>query len=88
MKGGDYPLQSIRGMILSIQMYVHTCRINWKLLSEDDPIFVDLYNVIDNVMKDHTEPGLGKVNSCSLVINRKRNVEYRSAGGTHTSSAT
>ena len=69
MKGCDYPPQSIRGIILSIQLYLHMCRINWKLLSEDDPIFVDLYNVIDNVMKDHTEQGLGKVNSCSPVTN-------------------
>ena len=69
VKGGDYPPQSIRDMILSIQMYLHMCRINWKLLSEDDPIFVDLYNIIDNVMKDCTEQDLGKVNSCLPVTN-------------------
>ena len=69
MKGGDYPPQNIRSIILSIQMYLHLCRINWKFLSEDDPIFVDLYNVIDNVVKDYTEQDMGKVNSCSSVTN-------------------
>ena len=60
VKGGDYPPQSVHRMIISIQMYLHTCRINWKLLSEEDPIFVDLYNVVENLMKECTEMGLGK----------------------------
>ena len=55
------------------------------MLNEDDEAFVDLFNVVDNVMKLRTEMGLGVVNSCASVSNAMEN-EMWSPGvlGEHT----
>ena len=67
VKGGDYPPQTVQALILAIQMHLKTCRVNWRLLNKDDPIFVDLFNIADNVMKPHTEMGLGVVNPLQIT---------------------
>ena len=46
----DYPPQSIKGLIIAIQMYLKTNKVNWRLLNENDDVFVDLFNVVNNVM--------------------------------------
>ena len=73
VKGGVYPPQTVRVLILSIQMYLRTCRVNWRLLKEEDDIFIDLFNVVDNVMKERTDMGLGKVISAISVTNATEN---------------
>ena len=40
-------------------MYLKTQRVNWRVLTEGNEIFVDLYNVTDNVMKEHRKRGMG-----------------------------
>ena len=48
-------------------MYLKIKCINWKLLSEDDPVFCDLFFVVDNVMKDRVESGLGALMSAMPI---------------------
>ena len=55
----DYPPKSLKELIISIQMYLKTKRVEWHLLNENDEIFVDLYNVTDNVMKACRKKGFG-----------------------------
>ena len=44
----DFQAKSVHGFIYNIQMYLRK-QIGWRLL---DPIqFLDLYNIIDNIMK-------------------------------------
>ena len=87
VKGGEYPPQMVHALIIAIQIYLKTCRINWKLLSEDDEVFIDLYNVVDNVMKERTEMGLGKVNSADPVTNAMENEMWKNGVlGGHTPS--
>ena len=45
--------------MISIQMYLKTKRVEWHLLNESDPIFVDLCNVTDIVMKQRRKQGPG-----------------------------
>ena len=68
-KGEDYPPQTIKGIIVAIQMYLKSQCINWRLLNENVDVFVDLFNVVNNVMKLCTEMGLGVVNSAAPVSN-------------------
>ena len=46
-------------MVTSIQKYLHVNKIYWKII--DDPEFVDLRNVLDNVMKERHEANIGTV---------------------------
>ena len=57
----DYPKNSLEELIISIQMFLKTKRIEWRLLNESDEIFVELYNITDNVMKQRRKKGMGLV---------------------------
>ncbi len=54
-------------MVICLQMYLESSKVYFKLLSKEDPTFVDLYFVIDNLMKECTEAGLGKVKSAEYI---------------------
>ena len=73
----DYPPQSIKGMIIAVQMYLKTKRINWRLLNEVDDVFVDLFYVVDNTMKERTERGMGVVNSATPITNSMEDKMWR-----------
>ena len=40
-------------------MFLRMKHIEWRLLNINDEVFVDLYNVTDNVMKERHKQGLG-----------------------------
>ena len=52
LDGTEYPPNTIREIVIMIQMYLHENAINWKLL--DDRDFLMLRNVVDNTMKEET----------------------------------
>ena len=63
--GSDYPLNTVRDLVLMIQMYLHENSIYWKLL--DNPEFVMLHNVLDNTMKERHGQGLGLHRSSDII---------------------
>ncbi len=60
-------------MVISIQMYLESERIYWKLLSKEDPDFVDLFFTVDNLMKEQMSEGLGCVESSEVISIEKEN---------------
>ena len=56
--GKDNPPQSLKGMVTAIQFYLHSNRIYWQLLPKLGGPFVDLFYVVDNVMKECTRKGI------------------------------
>ena len=63
--GTDFPPNTVRELMIMIQMYLHENSVNWKLLDGDQ--FLNLRNAVDNTMKEHTAIGLG-VRCLSSVI--------------------
>ena len=48
--GSDYPGKTLYEMVTSIQKYLHQNKVPWKII--DGPEFIDVKNVLDNVMKE------------------------------------
>ena len=61
----DYPPNSLKEIIACIQMNLCTKKIHWRLLDEHDTDFGDLFNVVDNLMKDRLSKRMGKVESAT-----------------------
>ena len=57
INGEEYPPNTIREIVIMIQMCLHERGIYWRLL--DHPEFVQLWNVVDNTMKERHSMGLG-----------------------------
>ena len=56
--GKDYPPNSLKGMVNAFQFYLHSNRVYWLLLPKLRGPFVDLYYVVDNIIKDQTHQGI------------------------------
>ena len=65
LDGSDYPPNTIRELVIMIQMYLHENSIFWKLL--DQPEFLPLRNVVDNTMKERHCAGLGVCKSSDII---------------------
>ena len=65
MDGSEYPPNTVREIIIMIQMYLHECNVFWKLL--DQPEFMGLCNVVDNMMKERHAMGLGVWQSSDII---------------------
>ena len=65
LNGEEYPPNTLREVIIMIQMHLNQNGIFWKLL--DDSVFVFLRNVLDNTMKERTAQGLGIKQSSSVI---------------------
>ena len=65
LDGSDYPPNTLREMIVMIQMYLQFNGVNWKLL--DGACFVGLRNVLDNTMKQRHAAGLGVRKSSEII---------------------
>ena len=63
----EYPPNTVKEIIYCIQMRLNGNGIYWKLLEKSYEIFAQLYYVLDNVMKDKTAKGLGKVQSATPI---------------------
>ena len=65
MDGTDYPPNTVRELIIMIQMYLHENGKFWKLLDED--AIATLRNVVDNTMKERHSAGLGVRKSSDII---------------------
>ena len=63
--GSDYPPNTLREVIIMVQMYLNENNIFWKLL--EHPNFQCLRNVVDNTMKERTALGLGQRVSSEII---------------------
>ena len=68
INGEDYPPNTIREMIIMVQMFLQSNGINWKLL--DGSAFVRLRNVLDNTMEERHAAGLGMKKSSEIITTK------------------
>ena len=68
LDGSDYPPNTLREMIIMIQMYLQSNGVHWKLL--DGSMFVGLRNVLDNTMKERHAAGLGNRKSSEVITHK------------------
>ena len=61
-----YPAKTLYQMIVAIQKYLNVNKIPWKLI--DSPQFESVKNVLDNVMKEHTQLNVGTVKKQAELI--------------------
>ena len=59
VKGDDYPGKTLYEMVMSIPNYLNQKDITWKL--SDDPDFLAMKTVFDNVMKEQAKSNVGMV---------------------------
>ena len=64
--GDDYPGKTLYEMIVSIQKFLNQNDIPWKLI--DDPEFLDVKTVLDNVMKERARANIGMSKKQAKVI--------------------
>ena len=65
LDNSDFPPNSLREILIMIQMHLQQNGVYWKLL--DGEKFVKLRNILDNTMKERTAQGLGVRNSCNII---------------------
>ena len=63
--GSDYPPNTVRELVIMIQMYLHENCVFRKLL--DQVKFLILRNVVDNTMKEYHSAGLGVRRSSDII---------------------
>ena len=61
----DYPPNTLREIIVMVQMHLHQNGMYWKLLDGNN--FQTLRNVLDNTMKERTAKGLGVRRSSEVI---------------------
>ena len=64
--GTDYPGKTLYEMLLSIHKYLNENSLNWKLI--DDPEFVTLRTVLDNIIKERAESNIGMIKRQAEVL--------------------
>ena len=74
--GYDFPPNSIREIIIMIQMYLQQSGIYWKLF--DDPEFSTLHNIVDNTMKERMAKGMGVRSSCEIISLAQEEIMFKS----------
>ena len=65
LNGDEYPPNTLKEIVVMIQMYLHENGLYWKLL--DEQVFINLHNVLDNTMKERTAQGLGVTVSSDVI---------------------
>ena len=65
LNGEDYPPNTVRELVIMVQMYLHENGIYWKLLDQTE--FLSLRNVVDNTMKQRHNDGLGVRQSSNVI---------------------
>ena len=63
--GEHYPGKTLYQMVIAIQSYLNNNKIPWKLI--DDPEFIEVRTVLDNIMIERTEMNL-RVISCQADL--------------------
>ena len=70
----NYPPNTLREIIIVIQMYLHKNGLMWKPF--DSKKFVNLRNVLDNLMKRRTALGMGTKVSSSVISMEQEGVMF------------
>ena len=65
LDGSEYPPNTVRDLVLMVQMYLHENSMFWKLLDQAE--FMALHNVLDNTMKQRHGEGLGVCKSSDII---------------------
>ena len=65
MDGTEYPPNTLREILIMIQMYLHENGVYCKVLDGDQ--FTGLRNILDNTMKQRTAMGLGAKVSSEVI---------------------
>ena len=63
----EYLPNTLKEIIVMIQMFLHEKGVYWKLLDQQSSEFQSLHNVVDNLMKQRTAEGLGARVSSSVI---------------------
>ena len=63
----EYPPNTLKELIVMIQMFLNEKGVYWKLLDSQSTEFQSLRNVVDNLMKERTAMGLGTRVSSSVI---------------------
>ena len=65
LNGDDCPPNTIRELVIMIQMFMHERGLYWKLFDNEE--FMNLPNVVDNTMKERYAMGLGVRESAEVI---------------------
>ncbi len=65
-------------MVICLQMFLETEKVYWHLFDKSDKCLSDLYYTLDNIMKAHTEEGLGRKQSADVIENSVENEMWKS----------
>ncbi len=63
--GENYPGETLRGMVVMLQLYFQTLGFQYKFLTDE---FVQLKNTVDWVMKDRNKQGIGAIVKQAEII--------------------
>ena len=74
INGHEYPPNTIRELVIMVQMYLNERGIYWKLLEHEG--FVNLRNVVDNTMKERHSMGLGVRTSADVISLNHENLLF------------
>ena len=78
MNGEEFPGKTLYEILISLQMYLETKGIHWKLIDDND--FVNVKFTLDNLMKKHTEEGIGH-HVCNAKVLSYEEEDYLWASG-------
>ena len=76
--GQDYLGKTLYEMVVSIQKYLNQNDLPWKLL--EDPVFINVKTVLDNVMKERAQSNIGLVRKQAEVISFEHENEMGEKG--------
>ncbi len=74
----EYLPQTLYQMVVCLQMFLETEKLYWHLFDKSDSNLADLYYTLDNLMKLHTEEGLGHKQSAEIIPTSVENVMWES----------
>ena len=66
VSGDLFPAKTLYQLVRAIQKYLNVNKVAWRII--DDPEFLDIRTVLDNLMKERTEMGLGVEKKIAEII--------------------
>ena len=66
VSGEEYPGKTLYQLAISIQKYLHEKGLKWKLIDESE--FEEFHTVLDNIMKERAQQGIGNVKKQANLI--------------------
>ena len=69
----NYQPNTLCDIIISIQSYLHSHKMYWKLLPKQCGTFKDLFYIVDNLMKERVARGMGVTKSATPITQEMEN---------------